>query len=80
MDGTLSRGEVAEWTNAAVSKTVASVIPAPGVRIPPSPLFEPVGILRVGVSSVPGAVVEVEHIALETAFVQQFELHAGIVW
>ena len=35
--GTLSRGEVAEWLNAAVSKTVTSVIPASGVRIPPSP-------------------------------------------
>ena len=34
---TLSRGEVAEWLNAAVSKTVTSVIPASGVRIPPSP-------------------------------------------
>ena len=34
----LSRGEVAEWLNAAVSKTVMSVIPASGVRIPPSPL------------------------------------------
>ena len=33
----LSRGEVAEWTIAAVSKTVVSVTPAPGVRIPPSP-------------------------------------------
>jgi hypothetical protein len=33
-------GEVAEWTNAAVSKTVVSVIPAPGVRIPPSPLLD----------------------------------------
>ena len=37
---TLSRGEVAEWLNAAVSKTVTSVIPASGVRIPPSPLFQ----------------------------------------
>jgi hypothetical protein len=36
---TLCRGEVAEWLNAAVSKTVTSVIPASGVRIPPSPLF-----------------------------------------
>jgi hypothetical protein len=36
---TLSRGEVAEWLNAAVSKTVTSVIPASGVRIPPSPRF-----------------------------------------
>jgi hypothetical protein len=26
--------------NAAVSKTVTSAIPASGVRIPPSPLFE----------------------------------------
>jgi hypothetical protein len=34
---TLSGGEVAEWLNAAVSKTVTSVIPASGVRIPPSP-------------------------------------------
>ena len=34
---TLCRGEVAEWLNAAVSKTVTSVIPASGVRIPPSP-------------------------------------------
>ena len=34
---TLSRGEVAEWLNAAVSKTVTSAIPASGVRIPPSP-------------------------------------------
>jgi hypothetical protein len=33
----LSSGEVAEWLNAAVSKTVTSVIPASGVRIPPSP-------------------------------------------
>ncbi len=37
---TLSGGEVAEWLNAAVSKTVTSVIPASGVRIPPSPLLE----------------------------------------
>ena len=35
----LSSGEVAEWLNAAVSKTVTSVIPASGVRIPPSPLL-----------------------------------------
>ena len=34
---TLCRGEVAEWLNAAVSKTVTSVILASGVRIPPSP-------------------------------------------
>jgi hypothetical protein len=34
---TLCHGEVAEWLNAAVSKTVTSVIPASGVRIPPSP-------------------------------------------
>src|SRR5215210_4137100 len=39
---TLCRGEVAEWLNAAVSKTVTSVIPASGVRIPPSPRVEPV--------------------------------------
>jgi hypothetical protein len=39
--GKLSRGEVAEWLNAAVSKTVMSVIPASGVRIPPSPLAGP---------------------------------------
>ena len=37
---TLCPGEVAEWLNAAVSKTVTSVIPASGVRIPPSPLFQ----------------------------------------
>ena len=36
---TLCHGEVAEWLNAAVSKTVTSVIPASGVRIPPSPHF-----------------------------------------
>ena len=36
------RGEVAEWLNAAVSKTVMSVIPASGVRIPPSPLVSSV--------------------------------------
>src|SRR3712207_1309845 len=36
---TLCRGEVAEWLNAAVSKTVTSVILASGVRIPPSPRF-----------------------------------------
>jgi hypothetical protein len=36
---TLCHGEVAEWLNAAVSKTVTSVIPASGVRIPPSPRF-----------------------------------------
>src|SRR3712207_1561426 len=36
---TLCRGEVAEWLNAAVSKTVTSAIPASGVRIPPSPHF-----------------------------------------
>src|SRR5215217_1498988 len=36
------RGEVAEWLNAAVSKTVMSVIPASGVRIPPSPLISSV--------------------------------------
>ena len=42
---TLCHGEVAEWLNAAVSKTVTSVIPASGVRIPPSPLVStrPVG-------------------------------------
>ena len=33
----LPRGEVAERLNAAVSKTVMSVTPASGVRIPPSP-------------------------------------------
>ena len=33
----LVSGEVAERLNAAVSKTVMSVIPASGVRIPPSP-------------------------------------------
>src|SRR5215213_5816381 len=38
---TLCRGEVAEWLNAAVSKTVTSVIPASGVRIPPSPRGTP---------------------------------------
>ena len=46
---TLCRGEVAEWLNAAVSKTVTSVIPASGVRIPPSPRCEaiqPVSTLR----------------------------------
>jgi hypothetical protein len=37
---TLCLGEVAEWLNAAVSKTVTSVIPASGVRIPPSPRNE----------------------------------------
>jgi hypothetical protein len=37
--GKLPRGEVAEWLNATVSKTVTSVIPASGVRIPPSPLI-----------------------------------------
>jgi hypothetical protein len=36
---TLCHGEVAEWLNAAVSKTVTSVTPASGVRIPPSPRF-----------------------------------------
>jgi hypothetical protein len=41
---TLSGGEVAEWLNAAVSKTVTSVIPASGVRIPPSPLLELVSL------------------------------------
>jgi hypothetical protein len=41
---TLCRGEVAEWLNAAVSKTVTSVIPASGVRIPPSPLFRATGL------------------------------------
>ena len=35
----LKGGEVAERLNAAVSKTVTSVIPASGVRIPPSPRF-----------------------------------------
>jgi hypothetical protein len=40
---TLCHGEVAEWLNAAVSKTVTSVIPASGVRIPPSPLFQATG-------------------------------------
>ena len=52
----LKGGEVAERLNAAVSKTVTSVIPASGVRIPPSPplgagaspVSRPVGILRVG--------------------------------
>jgi hypothetical protein len=46
---TLCHGEVAEWLNAAVSKTVTSVIPASGVRIPPSPRFlacQPVSTLR----------------------------------
>ncbi len=38
--GTLSRGEVAERLNAAVSKTVMPVTPASGVRIPPSPLVD----------------------------------------
>ncbi len=37
---TLCHGEVAERLNAAVSKTVTSVIPASGVRIPPSPQIE----------------------------------------
>ena len=41
---TLSSGEVAEWLNAAVSKTVTSVIPASGVRIPPSPPLELVSL------------------------------------
>ncbi len=36
--GKLRGGEVAEWTNAAVSKTVMSAAPASGVQIPPSPL------------------------------------------
>ena len=45
---TLCHGEVAEWLNAAVSKTVTSVIPASGVRIPPSPLLGATGLrLRV---------------------------------
>ena len=46
---TLCHGEVAEWLNAAVSKTVTSVFPASGVRIPPSPRFgarQPIGALR----------------------------------
>jgi hypothetical protein len=46
---TLCHGEVAEWLNAAVSKTVTSVIPASGVRIPPSPRFgasQPISTLR----------------------------------
>src|ERR687898_1116552 len=34
---TLCHGEGAEWLNAAVSKTVTSVNPASGGRIPPSP-------------------------------------------
>ena len=38
---TLCHGEVAEWLNAAVSKTVTSASPASGVRIPPSPRVEP---------------------------------------
>ena len=42
---TLSRGEVAEWLNAAVSKTVTSAIPASGVRIPPSPLPKVTGFV-----------------------------------
>jgi hypothetical protein len=45
----LCHGEVAEWLNAAVSKTVTSVIPASGVRIPPSPRFgasQPISALR----------------------------------
>src|SRR5919112_3942520 len=41
--GKLSRGVVAEWLNAAVSKTVTSVIPASGVRIPPSPQRQVLG-------------------------------------
>jgi hypothetical protein len=43
---TLCHGEVAEWLNAAVSKTVTSVIPASGVRIPPSPLFQATGFSK----------------------------------
>jgi hypothetical protein len=43
---TLCHGEVAEWLNAAVSKTVTSVIPASGVRIPPSPLFWATGLSK----------------------------------
>jgi hypothetical protein len=43
---TLCHGEVAEWLNAAVSKTVTSVIPASGVRIPPSPLFQVTGFSK----------------------------------
>ena len=35
---TILDGEVAEWLNAAVSKTVGQDLPGPGVRIPPSPL------------------------------------------
>ncbi len=51
---TLCNGEVAEWLNAAVSKTVTSVIPASGVRIPPSPRFlacQPVSTLRPAASA-----------------------------
>jgi hypothetical protein len=51
---TLCHGEVAEWLNAAVSKTVTSVIPASGVRIPPSPRFlacQPVSMLRPAASA-----------------------------
>jgi hypothetical protein len=40
---TLCHGEVAERLNAAVSKTVTSVTPASGVRIPPSPLSRTAG-------------------------------------
>src|SRR5215217_4282536 len=51
---TLCHGEVAEWLNEAVSKTVTSVIPASGVRIPPSPRFlacQPVSTLRPAASA-----------------------------
>jgi hypothetical protein len=51
---TLCHGEVAEWLNAAVSKTVTSVIPASGVRIPPSPRFlacQPVSTQRPAASA-----------------------------
>src|SRR5215203_7070543 len=51
---TLCRGEVAEWLNAAVSKTVTSVTPASGVRIPPSPLYRAAGFRVLSIGS-PGA-------------------------
>jgi hypothetical protein len=49
----LSNGEVAEWLNAAVSKTVTSVIPASGVRIPPSPRFSTLRLVPSLVSTPP---------------------------
>jgi len=51
-DDPLKRGEVAEWSNAAVSKTVVG-LRRPRVRIPVSPPFHPFKILKLNAISKP---------------------------